>query len=523
MACVCTLVYHRIFLTQIEIFRFIRIHFVSTGWIRNAILHGNLNRRSRSARITIMTFHLLPSERSWIRHACLPFLLMMLAFTPAFSQTNSPKGSGCRIEAVDYKGWQAQRISNRWVQLIVVPQNGGRLMQVTFAGHDYLFANPKLVGKYFPPNSSQWFNYGGDKLWLLPEGNNDEQHWAGNSDSLDDGPSTFRKLSEGQNCEIELTSPADPQTGVQFTRTIHLDADSPRIGFRASMKNVTGHTLEWSMQSVSQYDTSLRDSPGSEQRQINHDFWTFTPANRSSSYLNRYHVRFGPAENPAVRVRDDDLFTVHYVHMAAELWLDSTEGWLAVVDGNTQYAMVERFQYEEHKPYPGKASVIFWTNGPEMRLNSDGNPSMSADPDASPYYLEAEINSPMCRLRPGEHCTMDTEWFPTRSGSEFHGVTDAGVLIRALKATLTQEGKISLSGSFGVFYSGRLVARLYDEHGHVSAVTPIAEVSPTQAVSLQTEIASPGKCSRLSIHLVDDNGVDRGALQEVQLTSHDAD
>ena len=80
------------------------------------------------------------------------------------------------------------RLSNRWVQLIVVPQNGGRLMQVMFAGHAYLFVNPKFAGKYFPPSSSQWFNYGGDKLWLLPEGNNDEQHWVGDSDLLDDGP-----------------------------------------------------------------------------------------------------------------------------------------------------------------------------------------------------------------------------------------------------------------------------------------------------------------------------------------------
>ena len=76
----------------------------------------------------------------------------------------------CRVESVDYRGWKAQQISNRWVQLIVVPQNGGRLMQVTFNGHAYLFVNPKLAGKYMPPSQDQWFNYGGDKLWLLPEG-----------------------------------------------------------------------------------------------------------------------------------------------------------------------------------------------------------------------------------------------------------------------------------------------------------------------------------------------------------------
>jgi hypothetical protein len=74
----------------------------------------------------------------------------------------------------------------------------------------------------------------------LPEGNNDEQHWPGNSDLIDDGPFSFRKLSEGQKCEIELTGPVDPQTGIQFQRTIQLGGDSPVIRFHASMKNTTG-------------------------------------------------------------------------------------------------------------------------------------------------------------------------------------------------------------------------------------------------------------------------------------------
>ena len=448
-------------------------------------------------------------------------IVATLGRSSAFSQSNPSKSTDCRVEAVDYKGWHAQQLSNRWVQLIVVPQNGGRLMQVTFAQHAYLFVNPKLAGKYFPPDSSQWFNYGGDKLWLLPEGNNDEQHWAGNSDLLDDGPFSFRSLSEGQSCEIELTGPSDPQTGIQFTRTIVLDPDSPRIRFHASMKNITGHTLEWSMQTVSQYDTSVSGTQGAEHAEMNPNFWTFTPANRSSSYLNRYHVRFGPAENPAVSIRGDDLFTVHYVHMAAELWLDSEEGWLAVVDGKTQYAMVERFQYDVSKPYPGKASVIFWTNGPEMRLNSDGNPSLSSDPGASPYYLEAEINSPMCRLRPNESCSFETEWFPTRSGTEFHGVTDAGIVIRPLRATGIEGGKINLSGSFGVFYPGRAIARFYDEHGHSVEMKPVIEVDPSKEVSLDTEISPPTKAARLSIHLVDERGTDRGALQEVQVSNQD--
>src|SRR5271166_4239863 len=356
-------------------------------------------------------------------------LNLNVALAQAKAEPGQP-GSPCRVEPTNYKGWNAQELSNHWLKLEVVPQNGGRLMQVIFNGHPFLFVNSKYEGKYLPPDPSHWFNYGGDKIWLLPEGNDDEQHWVGNSDLLDDGPFTFRKVSEGQQCGIELTGPADPQTGIQFLRTIRLDADSPRIRFHATMKNVTGHTLEWSMQSVSQYNTSDPSSASG----FNHDFWTFTPANPSSSYLNRYHVRFGPAQNSAVSVRDDGFFAVHYVHMAAELWLDSTEGWLAVVDGGSKYAMVERFQFDEHKPYPGKASVIFWTNGPETRLSKEGILSLSDDADAAPYYLEAEINSPMCRLRPGESCDLDTEWFPTRAGNEFHGAKDAGIVIRPLQS-----------------------------------------------------------------------------------------
>jgi hypothetical protein len=448
----------------------------------------------------------------------LVLLFLALPLTMAFSQTqgdSSQPTSSCRVEATNYKGWSAQQLSNHWVTLEVVPQNGGRLMQVTFAGHPFLFVNPKYEGKYFPPNP-QWINYGGDKLWLLPEGNDDEQHWVGNSDLIDDGPYSFRKVSEGQECEIELTGPVDPKTGIQIRRTIHLEADSPRIRFHATMQNKTGHVIEWSMQSVSQYNTADPAAPSSNNR----NFWTFTPANPSSSYLNRYHVRFGPAENQAASVRDDGLFTLHYMHLAAELWLDSTAGWLAVVDGDSRYAMVERFHYEKSETYPGKASVIFWTNGPEMKMNSDGNPSMSsANQVESPYYLEAEINSPLVQLRPGETRDLDTEWFPTRAGSEFHGVADAGVVVRPLQATRLQTGNVRLSGSFGVFFAGRLVAHVYNEHGASLGTMPVAQVDPATLVELQTELTPSAKPSRLSLHLEDGNGLDYGALQEVQVGS----
>jgi hypothetical protein len=231
-------------------------------------------------------------------------------------------------------------------------------------------------------------------------------------------------------------------------------------------------------------------------------------------------VRFGPAENAAASIRDDGLFMLHYAHLAAELWLDSSAGWLAVVDRNRQYAMVERFRYEAAAQYPGKASVIFWTNGPEVHVNEQGEPALrTGDEGDSPYYLEAEINSPLCNLQPGESCSLHTEWYPTRVGMEFHGAADPGLISEPLRVNRMQNGTLRFSGVFGVFFPGRLLAHLYDEHGSRVGTIPVADVRPDKLVSLTLEMPSPRNAARVSLHLEDLNGLDRGVFQEVQIVS----
>jgi hypothetical protein len=457
--------------------------------------------------------HLLGSPKKLF---LLASFAVALCASSTFAQDASPASAACQMGPTEYFGWSARQLSNRWVRLIIVPQNGGRLMQVAFAGHDYLFVNPEFRGKYLPPNPDQWFNYGGDKLWLLPEGNQSEQQWPGNSDLLDDGPYTFKELTDGRKCEIDLLSPPDPQTGVQLSRSIRLDNDSPQIQFRATMKNITGHSLDWSMQSVSQYFTGIAGNPAKR----NPDLWGFTPANPNSAYLNRYHVRFGPAENPAASVREDGLFAIQYSHYAAELWIDSVAGWLAVVDGTSRFAMVEKFPHEADKPYPGRASVIFWTNGPELRFSSDGEAVFGATKE-SPYYMEAEVNSPICHLLPGAECHLDTDWFPTRTASDIRDVTDPGLLVRPFRATRVASGKVKLSGAFGVFYAGSLIAHFYDERGSGLGTVKLADVTPAELAELQTEVAPSGKAARVSLHLLDNNSVDRGVFQEIHIDSED--
>ncbi len=388
-------------------------------------------------------------------------------------------------------------------------------MQVSFGPHEYLFMNPLYLGKYFPPSmggaQGKWFNYGGDKIWPLPEGNQDESHWAGGSDILDDGVYQLKVLSSGDTCAVRLQGPPDERTGLEYSREISIGADSPRIAFHAVMRNITGHRIRWAVQSVTQYNTADPRDPS----KYNRDFWAFTPANPSSVFNRQFDVHSGPIDHPSYSVRGRDLFTLHWSYMEGEVGVDSPAGWLAVVDGLSRFAMLERFQVQPKADYPERASEIFYVSGPSLRLDSQGMPEMTpAKLDERPYYMEAELNSPLVTLAAGESYAFDSQWFPTRMGRELINATDAGVVGKPLAASRVATG-LRLTGSFGVFYSGRLVAHLYDSRGAQLGTVPFATVSPLEPVSTDQTIAAPAQTARLSVHLVDEQGSDRGALGEV--------
>ena len=416
-----------------------------------------------------------------------------------------------------FAGWKAEELSNDWVRLTIVPQVGGRLMQLTFGGHAYLFVNSKYKGKYLPPTEAaktgQWINYGGDKLWPLPEGQGDEQHWPGPiSDVLDDGEYKFSIRSQDATCAVLLEGPADPATGLEYSREISIGSDTPAISFRAEMKNSSGHPIRWSMQSVTQYDLADARDPA----KYNRDFWAFVPINPRSAYIDGYRVQAGLADDPSFSVVDG-LFTLHWLYLENEVWLDSDAGWIAIVDNAASYGMIERFEHLSGAEYPGKASVILYKNGAALELDDNGMPRIrSANPQETPYYMEAEINTPMIRLEPGASYAMQTRWFPVRATKGLRSVSPAGAVLRALAASQTTEG-LQLSGSFGVFFPGRLVLHVFNSQGDDFAVTDLKAVDPMVPVELTQTVKLPAGAFRVSLHLDDEHGVDCGSLGETEI------
>lgn len=447
------------------------------------------------------------------------------------TQAGTGTESGCSVKATNYLGWNAEQLSNKWVTLEVVPQIGGRLIQVNFGGHDLLYVNPSLHGQVIPAGTRGGeHNYGGDKIWPLPEGNQDEQHWSGAGGHLDGGAFTLRVLSRTPNkCAVRLTGPVNEEIGQRYIRDISIDGDTPLISFHVVMQNMSGYPQTWSEQTVTEYAVS--EPVGSEN--FDKKWYGVVEVNPRSAYpidspdaprsvddcvkpagspkpLNEYpryyHVRSGPDENDAYEIRDGTL-RVHWNDIVQEVWIDSTSGWLAAVNGDNGDTVVERHAIDPNHEYPGKASIIFYSSGEPCARPGQG-PANREGP-----FVEGEVNSPMVTLGPGETYAMDTTWYPTRMTDDFKTTTWSGVIGKALTATRTADGLV-LSGEFGVFYAGNLVAHLYPRTSENDTVK-LMSVVPTKEVHLQTTIPAPPSISRVSVHLVDEKGMDRGPLGEV--------
>jgi hypothetical protein len=71
-----------------------------------------------------------------------------------------------------------------------------------------------------------------------------------------------------------------------------------------------------------------------------------------------------------------------------------------------------------------------------------------------------------------------------------------------------------LTGEFGVFYAGKLVARYYSLGGAALGTATLDSVTPLQPLKLQITVQAPVGTARVSLHLLDQQGLDRGPLGE---------
>ena len=441
-------------------------------------------------------------------------LATLAAPPPALTQGIPP----CSLERTTYRGWKVFRLTNGLVTLTIAPEIGGRAIQYELGAHAYFFVNPELAGKVLPRQQNDrggdWANYGGDKDWLGPQGFDTTQQWAGPPDyNIDGSPYSAEVMSNNADeVAVRVTSLPDDRSGLQLSRVYRLGRGSTRVRVEHSMKNVSGRNVRWGFQEVTQSDTADPDEP----LQPNSEIWVFAPTNPRSRFPGGYIPQHGDVRDAAYDLLPDGRFRLHYRFQALQVGADSEAGWLAVANGKTHHAFVQRFRFVAGAEYPDQCTLEFWLNGPERYPRQSGVPPTPPGPRQTPYYLETEIISPYFFLRPGEDASFETEWFAVRNLAPIVDVTDAGVVSEPLAARADGAAH-RLQGTFGVFYPGTVSLSIKGRGGEVLKVIDLGHVAPEEILKVDQKVEIPEGTRRVSLELRDLQDIDRGELANLVL------
>jgi len=313
-------------------------------------------------------------------------------------------------ENVVYEGWKCVKLSNETTEVWIAPAIGGRIIQYAFQGHKFLWNNPALLGKVFPPkeNSSMeiWKNYGGDKIWPAPQGWDTKEQWPGPGDEVIEAPYTYEVLqAKGPEVKVRITGSAGGGwAGVQFSREFTLRDGSSRLYLNTAMKNVSPRTVSWGIWSVTQMDFRSKTA-----KTWNDQARVIIPLNPKSRWPEKFHVMFGQANSFNWKPDYEKGWMVAtFENYVGKIGLDTNAGWAALEDRAAKLTFVQRFPYFPDQAYPDDASFEVWVAGKGEFIHKHKRLQAADDPKGR--LIEMEILSPQVTLKPGESYAIPTSW-----------------------------------------------------------------------------------------------------------------
>ena len=413
------------------------------------------------------------------------------------------------VEQFSFHGWDAFGLSNGIVSAVCVPEIGGRLMQFSLGGRDYLFMNADLLGKRFSYDEHagdgtilNWKNYGGDKTWPAPQGWDGEGQWHGPPDPvLDSGRYTAATSQNDASASVSMTSPPDERSGLQITRKLSLSPASSRLRLDLTFENISRREIRWSIWDVAQLACVADDGA------LNDDSWLYIPTDPTSEPA--YDILFGEDNAQYQLDAANNMLAVRYQGLVGKIGVHSPAGWLAFVDGRAGSALCMQFDYQPGAAYPDNgATVECWTESP-------GAPSPI--PIRSPgYILEAETLSPLYTLAPGETASTRVVWSAASCPTPVVSVNNLGCVNEGLSLDI-DAGMARVQGVFGCFIAGRAVLDLVTADGTTIKRVDLGAVSPLASLRLDATLPLNERASALRLDIMDEAGEYAGTLDQTAI------
>jgi hypothetical protein len=292
--------------------------------------------------------------------------------------------SAVTIERARYKGWDSWSLRRGLLELVLVPQVGGRVMGMNWRDRELAFTHPEREGLVESVASASDVRarkrelgfplWGGDKTWLAPQ-----TRWTDGVPflDLDSGPYELSfDRSTPDRAKATMTSAVCRETGVRVERTVVLPAFAEGWSVIHRITNASGEDVEWAI-----WDVSMVRQPGR----------VYLPTDPSSQHPKG--VKTFASEGESSQLRDavvNHLGDIAVVECrrphAYKFGVDSDEGWIL---GLLDVEGVGLVGYR--KEVPTWAATPYGHGCVAEVYNSDRYP-----------YLEMEIHGPMVRLKPGE-------------------------------------------------------------------------------------------------------------------------
>ncbi len=326
-----------------------------------------------------------------------------------------------RLYQTTYKGWKdAYRLTNGTVDVVIVPAIG-RIMAYQFTGQpqtNILWNNAGLLGKPlpydapYPPRTTEWVNYGGDKLWPAPQDDwPQRQHQAGNwppDPQMDYGPYRVSRIRNG----IRLTGPLSENWQVRPVRDFVLAPGSTQLTLRETFQASPApagdapampHSFPLGLWNIAQ---------------ARPDATVYLPLNPASRFPEGYTALSGKVGEANWQAEDGLLAVTSHTTQGNKVGVDAAQGWIgALYEGDLLFT--EQFALDPHGVYPDQ--------GTSLQVYSQGGPD---------GYLEMEVLGPLAQTGAAHTQSHTLTWTLRRLPRTPQSSADARELIKPLILSL---------------------------------------------------------------------------------------
>ncbi|RPH94951.1 MAG: hypothetical protein EHM72_15275 [Calditrichaeota bacterium] len=387
-------------------------------------------------------------------------------------------------------GWNSVVMKNGVISVATMPEIGARIMEYNLGEHPFLFVNPSELGKTHTPNQSQWYNYGGYKVWPAPQA---VWNWPPPA-ILDAGPWTAQIIDNTQD-SVSVFVASQKETwnktpNLSMERRTVIYRGSSRVKIEQSIINEGAKTVNWSVWDVSQCIVNHPNEKDFE------NFWIYFPIKTEDSVFGDQGVK--TSDNFKSKAWKGEvapgIYGVNFRPDNVKIFADSPEGWIAYVDEREGFAYVKVFDIFEGQDYPDDgARNEVWVQG-------------------SPYYCEVEVVSPIWPISAGGKITFVENWYASKANGPVLAVNHVG-LVETHLAFDPVTGH--LYGLYGIFHEGFANISFLNASESMVGESSDFPVSPLQKLEIDQVISVPETAVSALVNIYDPSGDFIGTVDRV--------